>query len=119
MSSKQVLLLGLCLVLPFIGIERTIYCLFICITLIFGFVFLIIKIFHSSSILFSFLLHLIINKQLWHRTSAIYDRIRTSFIASKLISHVREILLQRFDDDEFEYLDQCNSIRFISIKIFQ
>ncbi len=41
--------------------------------------------------IFSFLIHLLINKQLWLKSNEIYNRIKTSFIQSKLVTHVRRI----------------------------
>ena len=92
MNSKQVLLVGLlCLVFVLIGIEQTIYCLFLFITVVFGYDLMIefrYVICHRL-LSFSFILHLIFNQQLWQQSNAIYDRIRTSFLTSKLNLHVR------------------------------
>ena len=93
MNSKQVLLVGLlCLVFVLIGIEQTIYCLFLFITVVFGYDLMIefrYVICHQL-LVFSFILHLIFNQQLWQQSNAIYDRIRTSFLTSKLNLHVRQ-----------------------------
>ncbi len=41
--------------------------------------------------LFSFLIHLIIHKQLWLKSNSIYNQIKTSFIKSKLITHLTDV----------------------------
>jgi hypothetical protein len=92
MSSKHFLIIGVCLITGFIGIERTIYWLFFLATFIFGFVWTrILSIFVYVFRSFSFILHLLINKKLWLKSTDIYNRIKTSFIQSKLITHLRDI----------------------------
>ena len=79
MSSKYLIISGLCLILGLFGIENTIYwCLFF------------------SAFILGFIIHLIIHKKLWLKSNPIYDKIKTSFIKSKLVTHVRYYYLQMF-----------------------
>ncbi len=38
---------------------------------------------------FSFIIHLIVHKQIWLQSNPIYNKIKTSFVKSKLVTHVR------------------------------
>ncbi|CAF3638893.1 unnamed protein product [Adineta steineri] len=74
MITKHFIIGTLCLILIIIGLERTIY----------WFLFF-------STFIFGFLIHLIIHKQIWSKSYSIYNQIKTSFVKSKLVTHITDI----------------------------
>ncbi|CAF4719162.1 unnamed protein product [Rotaria sp. Silwood1] len=87
MISKHLIIAGLCLILGFFGIQRTIYWLFVFTAFIVGFI-----------------IHLIIHKQIWMKSNPIYDKIRTAFIQSKLFFRISD-----FQYDSSSSLKSSNS----------
>ncbi|CAF1006302.1 unnamed protein product [Adineta ricciae] len=73
-AKKFYLIGGLCLIWGIFGVERTIYWLFLFLTIVFGFI-----------------LHLIIHKQTWAKSNSLYEHIRISFVKAKLLTHITDI----------------------------
>ncbi|CAF0911503.1 unnamed protein product [Rotaria sordida] len=87
MISKHLIIIGgLCLILGFFGIQRTIY----------WFLFF-------TAFIFGFIIHLIIHRQIWMKSNPIYDKIRTAFIQSKLFIRISD-----FQDVLPSYLKTSN-----------
>lgn len=86
MISKSVLGALGCFFLAVIGLERTFYWFLVVLAFLSGSVSAREK--FRFDVRFSFLLHLILHRHRWSTVHSLYDRIRTSFLPSRLSTHV-------------------------------
>lgn len=88
MISKYFLFSLFFFALAFIGVECSLYLIFIFCSIVLGFVFSRFDVRFATRFIFSFLLHLLLNKNRWMRTNPIFDRLPTSSVKRRLNERV-------------------------------